>query len=69
LKGGGVVDVNTASAEELDALPGIGPALAARIVEHRARGGRFRSLEALAEVPGIGPATVERLRPLARATP
>ncbi|MBW3655756.1 MAG: helix-hairpin-helix domain-containing protein [Gemmatimonadetes bacterium] len=65
----GMVDVNTASAEELAALPGIGPSLAGRIVAWRATNGRFRSPEALEEVPGIGPATVSRLRPRIRATP
>jgi competence protein ComEA len=66
---GGIVDVNTASAEELAALPGIGPSLAGRIVAWRARNGRFRSPEALEQVPGIGPSTVSRLRPRIRATP
>lgn len=66
---GGVVDVNAATADELAALPGIGPALARRIVRWRAEHGRFRSVDALADVPGIGPATVERLRPRVRATP
>jgi competence protein ComEA len=66
---GGIVDVNTASAVELAALPGIGPALAERIVAWRAGNGRFRSPEALAEVPGIGPSTVSRLRPRIRASP
>lgn len=56
-----VVDVNRASAEELTALPGIGPALAERIIEAR-RKQMFRSMEDLQRVPGIGPATVERLR-------
>ncbi len=56
-----VVDVNRASAEELTALPGIGPALAQRILEVR-RKQMFRSVEDLQRVPGIGPATVERLR-------
>lgn len=57
------VDLNTADVRALEALPGIGPALAARIVEHRTRHGRFRRLEDLLEVPGIGPRTLERLRP------
>jgi len=57
------VDVNRASATELEALPGIGPALAGRIVA--ARGERpFSSVDDLGRVRGIGPATLERLRPL-----
>lgn len=66
---GRAVDLNRASAEELASLPGIGPALAGRIVAWRAKNGRFRSVEALAEVPGVGPRMVEKIRPLARATP
>lgn len=66
---GGVVDVNAATAEELAALPGIGPALAERIVRWRRTHGRFGSVDALAEVPGIGPALLERLRTQVRATP
>ncbi|MDH5589967.1 MAG: helix-hairpin-helix domain-containing protein [Gemmatimonadota bacterium] len=55
------VNVNSATVEELQSLPGIGPSLAARIVS--ARGSRpFASVEELTRVPGIGPATVERLR-------
>ena len=56
-----VVDVNRASAEELTALPGIGPALAERILDER-RKQMFSSVEDLERVRGIGPATVERLR-------
>jgi len=63
---GGLLDLNRAGLVELETLPGIGPALAQRIVEHRARVGRFGTLEDLLEVSGIGPATLERLRPLAR---
>ena len=63
------VDINTATAAELDALPGIGPALAGRVVEWRARKGRFRAVDDLVEVPGIGPALVGRLRGRAVATP
>jgi competence ComEA-like helix-hairpin-helix protein len=66
---GGVVDVNAATAQELATLPGIGPALARRVVRWRAEHGPFPSVDALAEVPGIGPATVERLRPRVRVTP
>ncbi len=59
----GPVDVDLASVTELDRLPGIGPALAARIVEDREQNGPFGSLEALDRVRGIGPALAERLRP------
>jgi competence protein ComEA len=63
------LDLNTASAAELDALPGIGPVLAARIVEHRLRQGPFRSVDELLGVPGIGPRLLERLRPWLRPPP
>jgi len=56
-----LVDVNRASEEALQALPGVGPALARRIVEARTRT-PFRSVEELVRVRGIGPATVERFR-------
>ncbi len=63
------VDVNLATAEELQLLPRIGPTLAARIVEERERGGPFRSVQDLTRVRGIGPRTVERLAPLATVGP
>lgn len=55
------LDVNTAGVAELERLPGVGPRLAGRIVEHRMRHGRFRSAEELSRVPGIGPKTLEGL--------
>ncbi|HEU4884238.1 MAG TPA: helix-hairpin-helix domain-containing protein [Longimicrobium sp.] len=63
------VDVNRATADELATLPGIGPALAERIVEWRDANGRFATVGELDKVPGIGPATVERLRPRVRTGP
>ncbi|WP_349816431.1 ComEA family DNA-binding protein [Streptomyces sp. MRC013] len=50
----GPVSLNTATVEQLDTLPGVGPVLARHIVEHRARHGGFRSIEELREVRGIG---------------
>jgi competence ComEA-like helix-hairpin-helix protein len=57
------VDVNEAGAEELAQLPGLGPATARRIVEHRREHGPFTTIEAILEVPGIGPATLAGMRP------
>jgi competence protein ComEA len=51
---GGPVDLNTATVADLDALPGIGPVLAQRIVDWRTEHGRFASVEQLREVTGIG---------------
>ncbi len=57
------LDLNSATPLDLDALPGIGPVLAGRIVAHRERVGRFRRLEDLLAVRGVGPRLLERLRP------
>ncbi len=62
----GPVDLNTATEQQLDELPGVGPATAAAIIAYRARAGRFATVEDLAEVRGIGPAKLEALRPLVR---
>ena len=61
----GLVGLNSADAAALDALPGIGPVLAQRIVERRDER-RFASVDELGDVPGIGPTLLERLRPLVR---
>jgi competence protein ComEA len=60
--GAGTVDLNAATAEQLDALPGVGPVLAQRIVEWRAAHGRFDSVAQLQEVDGIGAAKFAQLR-------
>lgn len=60
------VDINRATVDDLVALPGIGPALAARIVDARGKQ-MFARIEDLVRVRGIGPATLERLRPLVTA--
>lgn len=58
-----VVDLNRASAIELDALPGVGPVLAGRIIAHRSRHGPFRHPEELLAVRGIGPRLFAKLEP------
>lgn len=58
------INVNAASAAELDLLPGIGPVYAERILEERTANGPFASLEDLQRVRGIGPKTAEKLRAL-----
>ncbi len=58
----GPIDVNTATAAQLDELPGIGPSLAAAIIAYRIEHGPFATLDVLEQVPGIGPSKLSRLR-------
>jgi competence protein ComEA len=62
----GPIDLNTATVEQLDALPGIGPVTAEAIVAWRTANGRFAGVDQLGEVDGIGPARLEKLRGLVR---
>lgn len=61
--GGDLVNVNTASAEQLEELPGVGPVTAAKIIERRARAGPFTAVDELLEVDGIGEKTMAELAP------
>jgi competence protein ComEA len=64
-----IIDLNRADAAELETLPGIGPALAARIVAYRDSAGRFAKPEQLDSVRGVGPALLARLMPLVKVNP
>ena len=61
-----LVDLNAATADQLDALPGVGPVTAAKILAWRSEHGRFTVVDELAEVAGIGPKTLAELRSLVR---
>ena len=62
----GPVNLNSATAEQLDTLPGVGPATAAAIVSYRTTHGPFGSVDDLGKVRGIGPSKLDQLRPLVR---
>ena len=59
-----LINVNTASAAELESLPGIGPKTAEAIIAYREEHGPFATIEAITDVKGIGPATLEKMRAL-----
>lgn len=60
----GKININTASSSQLDSLPGIGPAYAARIIEYRNSHGGFKSLVEIKNVKGIGDATYNKIKDL-----
>jgi competence protein ComEA len=66
LSASGPIDLNTTTAAELEQLPGVGPATATAIVEHRDENGPFASVENLTDVKGIGPAKLDAIRDLVR---
>jgi len=62
--GGDLVNINTATLEELDGLPGIGPTTAQKIIDYRSENGPFSVIEDIMNVSGIGPATFEDIKDL-----
>ncbi len=59
----GVVNINTADADQLQLLPKVGPALAGRIIDYREANGPFRTVDEIVAVKGIGDRSLERLEP------
>ncbi len=59
-----IVNINTASQDELETLPGIGPVTAQKIIEYRQTNGDFSSIEGIQKVSGIGPATFDKIEAL-----
>ena len=63
-EGGGLIDLNEATTQELETLPGIGPSLASAIVAYREENGPFAAVDEVDNVPGIGPKTLDAIRQL-----
>lgn len=64
IKGDTTVSLNSATAEELDTLPGVGPAMASKIIDYREKNGGFKTTDEIKLVPGIGDKSFERLKDL-----
>lgn len=64
IKTQGKININTATEEELDTLPGIGPSTAAKIIDYRKENGKFKNIEEIKEVSGIGDAKYEKIKEL-----
>jgi len=62
ISAGGIININSATPDQLDTLPGIGPAIAQRIIDYREKIGGFKSIEQITEVSGIGEATFDKIR-------
>jgi competence protein ComEA len=65
----GLLDLNSATVEQFDQLPGVGPTIASRIVEYRDVNGPFGSADDLAQVDGVGPSLIAKIAPLVTAGP
>ena len=63
--GTALININTASETDLEALPGVGPVTAAAIIDYRTQNGPFAAVDDLIDVSGIGPSTLEQIRPFA----
>lgn len=61
---GDLININTASLEELDTLPGIGPTIAQRIIDYREQNAAFSTIEEIMDVSGIGPSTFDNIKDL-----
>jgi len=59
-----LININTATLEELDSLPGIGPTIAQRIIDYRTENGAFSTIEEIMDVSGVGPATFDEIKDL-----
>ena len=59
-----LLNINTATLEELDSLPGIGPTIAQRIIDYRTKNGAFSTIEEIMDVSGVGPATFDEIKDL-----